>query len=476
MIVTNGSFPGFYQSLPGELYNWVQFRKYFHQRHENWSYRQYARNAIGNLRYLRRLNKPRFDHSCVILDTTQLIQDDLFGSGSASDTPTKVWNPILNRRVEGWSLFIDWLDVYQDHSGEIAPREGAFFEIDAITGEYRRLKQPPIKHPGSYSTSIQVVVSGSRVRVSGNPSKYNRVDNLFGHTSIDSAMAVFNQVLLTLNYPPFTKCSKVMHKQAPDGHRAISYGDGATFQRIDITENRSVGEGNTLSYLKAVSSQSFRRSVPQLYTNGRTVDWKSQKGNARMIYPTIYDKAHEIDLHQLPKIKKSLGVESPEYLYLKSVRDYCSANGVVRFEQKLKSEFLRKNNLAFWGLFKESDLDTIHQEFLAIDEKLQVTAMTFENISERLIRLGIVESTKAANTTAMYAIQWMTGMEFDQGKSQVKIHRSRLRQIGIDIARPCDLSRHSPVYIRKSQEITVTSLPVPDWYQLPNPSHLKLVA
>ena len=371
-------------------------------------------------------------------------------------------------------MFIDWLDLYQDHDHEIAPREGAFFEVDAITGEYRQMKQPPILHKGSYSTSIQVVVTGSRVRVSGNPSKFNRVDNLFGHSSIDDAVKVFNQVLLAIGYPPFTKCRNLHYKQSKDGTKALSYSDGATIQRIDITENRAAGQGNQSDYLRGLSTQSLRRSIPQLYTNGKTVDWKSPKGNARMVYACVYDKAHEINLHQLPKIKRTSGEDSTEYRYLSKIRDYCLSLGVVRFEQKLKSEFLRKNKICFWGLFDETQLETIHKEFMSIDEKLQVTAMTIESISERLLRLAIVDSTRAANVTGMYAIQWMTGQKFDTNKSQVKIHRARLRKIGIDICRPCDLSRHNPVYIRKTQEIKVSSLPVPDWYQLPQTNFLKV--
>jgi hypothetical protein len=379
-------------------------------------------------------------------------------------------------------VFFDWLDMYQDHDQEIEPREGSYYEMDAITGEYRRLKQPPIKQEGSYSTSIQIAVTGSRVRVSGNPSKFGRLDNLFGYRSLDSAVSVFNQVLLELGYPPFTKATETYFKQTPDGQRALLYANGATFTRIDITENRATGEGNTRAYLKAIASQSLRRSIPQLYTNGATVDWKSHKGNARMIYACAYDKANEIELHQLPKIRRLYGEntpdgeKSPEVIQLLRIRDYCIKYGVVRFEQKLKSEFLRKNKLQFWGLFSESDIAPFHREFLSIDERLQVTAMTLESISEKLIRLGIVESTKAANTTSMYAIQWMNGQDFDTSKAQVKVHRARLRKIGIDICRPCDLSKHAPVYIRKAQEIKVSSLEVPGWYQLPTVNHLKLVA
>ncbi|MFQ1018192.1 phage/plasmid replication protein [Gilliamella sp. BG7] len=60
--------------------------------------------------------------------------------------------------------------------------------------------------------------------------------------------------------------------------------------------------------------------------------------------------------------------------------------------------------------------------------------MDFETVAEQLIRCGVVDTTRSANTTAMYALQWMHGQTFDFRKSQVQIHRARLRKIGIDIA------------------------------------------
>lgn len=372
-------------------------------------------------------------------------------------------------------MFFDWMDIHQDHSEAIAPKEGAFFEMDAVTGEFRRLVQPKTKAEGSYATSIGISVSGNRVRVSGNPSKFDRLDNLFGHDSLDAAVGVFNRVLLGLGFPPFTKCTKVDFVQGEDGARAQHVADGAVFTRLDITENIATGEGNTLPYLRGLSTQSLRRSVPRLHTNGRTVDWLSQKGSARMIYPTAYDKANEIDLHQLPKIRNKYGEDSPEYDYLKKVRDYCLQNGVVRLEQKLKSEFLRRNWLSYWGIVKEEDFIKHHHELLNLDEKLQVENMTLEGISEKLLRLGIVDTTRAANTTTLYAIQWMNGQTFDKNKTQIQVHRSRLRKIGIDICTPCDLSKTSPVLVRKAVQIEVKSLPMPSWYQAPQKTHLKLV-
>jgi hypothetical protein len=48
----------------------------------------------------------------------------------------------------------------------------------------------------------------------------------------------------------------------------------------------------------------------------------------------------------------------------------------------------------------------------------------------------VTPSVSAANATFVYAVQWREGMTFDLSKSAVKVHRARLRRLGIDIAKP----------------------------------------
>lgn len=105
----------------------------------------------------------------------------------------------------------------------------------------------------------------------------------------------------------------------------------------------------------------------------------------------------------------------------------------MRFEQKLKSRFLKRENLHYWGLSDYTRLNELHNEFLNLDKKLSVSAMDFETISDQLIRLGVVETMRSTNITAMYAVQWMCGQTFDFSKSQVKIHRARLKEKSVSI-------------------------------------------
>jgi len=375
-------------------------------------------------------------------------------------------------------MFYDWLTIFQDHD-ERLPLLGDTVEMIYSTedGSLLTERQPSFQHKGSFSTSISIRISGGRVTVKGNPSRIDRIDNLFGYQSIDECIQVYNRILLSLNLPPFSKATKAWHITGMDGKKAVQVANGATVQEVHITTNKGVGHGNELSYLKsAISTQRYRNSIPRLHSNGTTVDWLSVKGNASLIYPSVYIKAHEIRLHSLEKIKRLHGSDSQEYKYLLDVINFCDDNGIVRFEQKLKSRFLRRHNLQFWGLADYSLLDAIHQEFLNIDQTVQVNAMTYQSIAEVLKEEGVCKSVQAANATANYFFMWLHGERFDFKKTQVRTHRARLRKINIDIAESCDITKHSPVRVKEVREIETSLVSAPDWYRKPTTNHLRLVA
>ncbi|HHW2079288.1 TPA: phage/plasmid replication domain-containing protein, partial [Pseudomonas aeruginosa] len=109
-----------------------------------------------------------------------------------------------------------------------------------------------------------------------------------------------------------------------------------------------------------------------------------------------------------------------------------------------------------------------------------VMAMDYETIAERLLSEEVVGSTQAANATANIAMKWMhcPGISFDFTKSQMKTYRARLNRIGINIAQPYDVTRHSVVMIRRAEEIVTSDvLELPEFYRhAPRPRHLRLVA
>lgn len=391
-------------------------------------------------------------------------------------------------------MFFDWLSCYQDFDYELPViSEDGYAHFDFIEGDFGKIRQSRVQHEGSYSTSITVHVQGNRIVMEGNPSRFNRLDNLFGFTNLDDCFTVYNNILVSLGLPIFTKCTFVSyqeHKKADGSIKLLPLVNGAVLTRLDLTTNMAVGAGGCISaYLKALSMMPYRRSRGYLYADGNTCEWKSILGNAREIYPSVYNKAHEFNLHLLPKVKRTFGDKSPEYNYINQLIDYCRDLGVTRHEQKIKSPFLTKHNLQWYGLSDLTQLTDLHNQFLNIDKKLKVSAMDLRTISSTLIQEGVVDNTKAANVTALYAFNWMHGDTFDSNKKQVQVHRARLRKIGIDILKPCNLLLFSPVIVKEVIEINRTELQPPSFYkhaQLPRPpqppqppqptNHLRLVA
>lgn len=375
------------------------------------------------------------------------------------------------------TYMIDWLKVHQEFSFDLPQVVDVVIEtICARTGERLSTKQPKFKHEGSFSTSIHIRVEGRKLTVDGNPSRIGRPDNLFGYSTIEECISVYNRILSEYGLPPFTRCTSWAHRSVAEDKsvRSAVVSNGACIDRIDLTTNRFVGKGNVLPYLRALSTQRIGHSIGHLYPNGRTVDWKTSAGGCRLQYRKAYDKSFDLEIHLLPKVKRLLGEDSAEYKYAQKVRDYCADYGVVRMEQELKQEFLIRKGLHFWGLFDEKDYQPLHTEFLASDAKLQVTAMDIQTIGEKLLQEGIVSNVQSANATASYAFAWMQGKTFDLLKSQVKVNRARLRKIGIDIANPADSTRHPAMFVKRSEEVVTNDfLPVPAWYK--KASHLSLV-
>ncbi|WP_041067153.1 hypothetical protein [Thiolapillus brandeum] len=100
--------------------------------------------------------------------------------------------------------FIDWLSVTQEHPEGGLPVVGKemITKYDLQTGQI--LRDSPNSKPleGSYSTYLLVRCDGSKVSVEGNPSRWQRPDNLFGLQTFDDCIQVYNLVLKDLGLPP----------------------------------------------------------------------------------------------------------------------------------------------------------------------------------------------------------------------------------------------------------------------------------
>lgn len=363
------------------------------------------------------------------------------------------------------SPFCDWLSVFQrfDERMPLIAKEGISV-INFETGEHKSCKQM-VSVEGSFDNKLYLIVKDDTITIRANPSAILKLDNLYGHTTLDACFDVFNRSLTMVGLPRFTKCTEI-YRTIPDRQGKMHWsGNGAKVTRVDLTTNKTVGPENTLAYIRGLAGLQLGRNDPFLYPNGRTVDWRTEHGNSRLTYSKCYDKGYQLRLKTLPRIKRVFGENSTEFEYIKNLTEFCEQQGVVRYETQFNSEWLSRNCTNYWGKFELEQLYEKHSELVNIDNKLQVTNMSLEGIAERLQSLHIVDTTRAANTTALYAIQWMSGQKFDKSKTQVQTHRARLRQIGIDICKQCDISVTSPVFIKKATEIEVNNFVLPSWYQ-----------
>jgi len=373
-------------------------------------------------------------------------------------------------------MFIDWIKAQQDYPFDLPKLSKRFSRhFDADTGEQLGESAPAFLAEGSYCTTFRIQVTGRRIIVDGNPSRINRLDNVFGLRTLAECFRVINSILIELGLPSMTPCSSVLRRQ--DDGLVV---DGAVLLRLDLTSNFSVGQGNERAYLRGISSQRFRHSIGYLYPDGNTVVWTPKGGEkaGRLVYPGNYNKAAELSAHLLPKVLRTFGEDSDEYRYVRELRDWCASVGMVRSEIKLRAEFLKRERLCFWGLFDESELAKVHGEFLRVGDDMTLDAHDIASISEQLMRLGICDSMQAATRTATYAMEWMNGKQFDFEKSSVKTHRARLRAIGLDIKNPYDCTRHGVVFIHNVREVERTYDVSPPSFYRPAvvPSHLRLVA
>tara|TARA_Y100001960_G_scaffold241631_1_gene255463 strand:- start:932 stop:2074 length:1143 start_codon:yes stop_codon:yes gene_type:complete len=365
-------------------------------------------------------------------------------------------------------FFIDQLFIQQDYPEGGLPLVGTHVieRLDMETGE----KLPPSVNQkrleGSFSTKLTIRCNGNRVRVEGNPSRWQRMDNLFGLQTLDECVEVYNHVLAQYDLPPFTKNTRLFHRQTPDGKSSSLVGDGAEITSIDFTRNHEMGRGNEASYIRGMSSMQIGRArKPKLYPNGMTCNWGEA---STWIMTKLYCKAFELKEHLKKSKRRKDGVTEEQLTYIDRLIDYCEEHGVVREEHSLRQTLLKRHDLQFYGLVNEQDFYSHLNDIENAMNTLQVNHDEHESIAHQLLASGAVNTLRQANTTMSYFTMWQHGTDLRQilKDSQFYQHKARLKQIGIDIGQQFDVSRMCPT-LKRSEVIEVKPLRVPDWYKLP---------
>nr|ACB99596.1 phage replication protein RstA1 [Vibrio tapetis] len=319
---------------------------------------------------------------------------------------------------------------------------------------------------GSFSTKLTIRCDGYKVRVEGNPSRWQRMDNLFGLTTFEECVAIYNHILAKYNLPPFTKNTRLCPRQTPDGKPISFIGNGAEITAVDWTQNLSVGQGMEASFIRGMSSMQIGRGrKPTLYPNGMTCSW-GYGSNWRA--DILYAKAFELREHLKKDKRKKIGVTVKQLEYIEKLISYCEEQGVVRQEHKLQQILLKKHNLHYYGLKTEADYLPHLNEIENAMKTIQINHDEHKSIADQLLDLGIVKSRQAANSTQSYATMWQHGTDLRQvlKQSQFYEHKSRLKKIGIDIGQVFDVTRLCPT-LKRSELIEVKPLAIPNWYHLP---------
>lgn len=365
-------------------------------------------------------------------------------------------------------FFIDQLFIQQDHHEGGLPLVGRheIKRVDLETGE----ELPPSVNQkileGSFSTKLTIRCNGTRVRVEGNPSRWQRIDNLFGLQTIDECVDIYNHVLAQYNLPPFTKNTRFAHRQSPDGKSSSLIGNGAEITLIDWTRNHMVGKGREQSFIRGLSSMQVGRGrKPKLYPDGNTCNWGE---GSTWIMTKLYNKAVELLRHLQKDQRKKAGV-APEILeYLTNLINYCESVGVVREEHSLRQTLLKRHDLQFYGIVTEQDFYQHLQDIENAMKTIHISHDEHQSIAHQLLASGVVDTMRKANTTMSYFAMWQHGTDIRQVLSRANyyVHKARLKAIGIDISQQFDVSRMCPT-LKRSEVIEVKPLRVPDWYRMP---------
>lgn len=365
-------------------------------------------------------------------------------------------------------LFIDQLFMQQDYPDGGLPLVGKHVieRIEMETGEALPPKVDQKRLEGSFSTKLTIRCDGYRVRVEGNPSRWQRMDNLFGLTTLDECVEIYNHILAQFGLPPFTKNSHLSHRQTPDGKSSALVGDGAEITLIDWTCNHQVGKGREASFIRGMSSMHIGRGrEPKLYPNGMTCNW----GEASAWCMTkLYCKSYELQEHLKKDKRKKTGVTEAQLEYIDKLIAYCHDQGVVREEHSLRQKLLKRHNLQFYGLVTEQDFYPHLQDIEKAMQTIQTSHDEHKSIAEQLVEVGAVDTLRSANSTMAYFTMWQHGTNLRHvlKDRQFYEHKARLKQIGIDIGQPFDVSRMCPT-LKRSELIEVKPLSVPEWYKLP---------
>lgn len=358
-----------------------------------------------------------------------------------------------DRRFEQTQSFCDWVSIYQNHpdGGLTKINDGAFVRYDAH-GVHESTTLKKCKVEGSHETGVFVRCDGQTVWFEGNVSRFGRQDNVFGFTFVECITRI-NALVVSLGLPPFT--AGTSYRAQSSDKLAFT---GARITRLDLTQNFQSGSvENAQVFMRHLAMQQASRLKTGTYGEGETVDFGR---GSRRVYSKAYLKHVELLRHMRKDSKgPKTDYSRPFDPYVQELADWCSGVGLVRFETTYKSTFLIDYSQNFLG-----GLDMRHLEHDFIQRQEVFTRANCE--ADQL-------STLDKTTLGVYRM-WQAGDDLTAKlkRTQFYKHRATLLPFGIDIAVKSNVINFQP----RVKVIQLSPAPMPSFYQLPQPSNLRLAA
>lgn len=357
--------------------------------------------------------------------------------------------PRNDTRFQQRVSFCDWVSIYQTHDALVdqLPKinDGCFVRYD-VEGAHESTTLKKLKIEGSHETGIFLRCDGQTVWFEGNVSKFGRQDNVFGFSFIDCISRI-NAILASLALPPFT-AGTAFRSQIND---KIHY-TGARITRLDLTNNFQSGSPeNAYAFMRHLAMQQASRLKTGVHGKGETVDFGR---GSRRVYSKAYLKAPELLRHMKKQAKgEETAYSVPFDPYISRLAAWCDSVGLVRFETTYKSTYLIDNTQNFLGGL---DMRCLELDFLQRQEVFTRSNCEADELS-----------SLDKNTLACYRM-WQAGDDITAKfkKSQFYKHRAALLPHGIDIAIKSNVLNFQP----RVKVIQLSQCPVPDFYQLPQPT------
>lgn len=382
----------------------------------------------------------------------QLVKND---HGSRAPRRVAVSNTATPSQVRenAGRISIDWLTVHQTHPQAPKVGDSVLLFCDLETGEVRSECIKGLQHRGSHDSSLQVRCDGRRVEVSGNPSKWGRFDNVYGHVTVEACIEVYNEVLRSLGLPEFEDFEQRTAVAPFQYQRSDAVApSGPVITRVDLCRNWAAGSAaSARSIVAALSSVVRMGKCGWLSPDGNTVAWGI---GSRYVYSKYYLKG--------PELRRHPGAD-PEYN--SQLADWCDTVGLVRQEVSLKSMLLKKNGLDRPGAWSRDGGSVVE---LLIDEYSQhrqcgASTSSYDDLFRVLRESGVPMSRARAAQTALQA--YLNGFRFVVGEniSRSAFYRLRadVRAAGVDIAAPLNVAT-LPVRVR---ELSLSPAAAPAWYR-----------